>query len=193
MKIGAIVLAAGGSMRLGEPKQLLLWKGKPFVWHVVTTAIQAGLDPIIVVTGSYDKEVQAVLCGLPITLVHNDNWQEGQGSSIRAAVRILSDDIQASFFLLVDQPQINQGLITALLEQYCKNTPDILAPKVGDQRGNPVLFDRKTFPALKKLRGNQGGRSVFKQFKIEYLPWTDKTILLDIDTKEDYQHLTELE
>ncbi|MFN2145125.1 MAG: selenium cofactor biosynthesis protein YqeC, partial [Anaerolineales bacterium] len=89
-QVAGVVLAAGGSARLGRPKQLLDWHGKPFVRACAETALQSGLSPVLVVTGAYREEVIQALEGLPVKMVHNSDWAQGQGGSVRSAVEALS-------------------------------------------------------------------------------------------------------
>ncbi|NIW46244.1 MAG: putative selenium-dependent hydroxylase accessory protein YqeC [Gammaproteobacteria bacterium] len=191
-QVAGVVLAAGGSSRLGRPKQLLEWQGKPFVQAVVETARDSGLSPVIVVIGAYQQEVEAALEGFPVQLVINPDWMEGQATSVRSAVSYLSDEypqVEAALFFLVDQPQIPSALVQTLLDAYSETFSPITAPMVDDRRGNPVLFDRSTFKELSKLEGDAGGRQVFSRFKVQYIPWLDSTAGLDVDTREDYERL----
>jgi len=188
-----IILAAGESTRFGEPKQLLDWKGKPFIRHITETALNAGLCPVIIVTGSHAVEVESVLRGLPVNMIHNDNWQSGQASSIGKGIHALSPNVGSAIFLLSDQPQIPTDILRSLVDTHAQSLPAILAPLVqGDKRANPVLFDRITFPNLLALTGDIGGRAIFNKHNVEYLPWHDEILLLDVDTLEDYKHLISL-
>ena len=192
-RTAGIILAAGESKRYGGPKQLLDWKGRPFVRQVAETAFHAGLWPVIVVTGFRAADVEAALDGLPVSIVRNDEWQSGQGLSIAAGVRGLAKNTGAAIFLLADQPQIPVEVIQALVENHTQNLPAILAPLVlNEKRANPVLFDRGTFPDLLRLTGDIGGRAIFDKHKVEYLPWHDDALLLDVDTPEDYERLKNL-
>lgn len=189
-----IILAAGESTRFGAPKQLLDWKGKPFVRQVAETALQAGLGPVVVVTGFHAADVESALNGLPVEIIYNPEYQQGQSTSIRAGVRSLSGKVGAAIFLLADQPQIPVDVIRALVESHGQNMQAILAPLVlENHRANPVLFDRDTFPDLMLLTGDVGGRSIFAKYRVEYLPWHDEILLLDVDKPEDYQKLKEME
>jgi molybdenum cofactor cytidylyltransferase len=190
-KISGIVLAAGGSARLGEPKQLLSWHGKSFVRHVTETAIMAGLDPVVVVTGAAHGPVEAALNGLPVSRVYNPNWESGQSSSVRAGLETLHPEVGAAIFLLADQPQLPVTLLRSMIELHASTLAPIIAPLVDGQRGNPVLFDRNTFPELEGLRGDTGGRALFSRYPITWLQWNDPHALLDVDTLEDYQRLLE--
>ena len=193
-RTAGIILAAGGSERLGQPKQVLDWRGQPFVRVVALTALAAGLDPVLVVTGAYAPQIEQALQGLPsIHLVHNADWQEGQASSIRTGLQALQTASEAgsAVFLLVDQPQVTASVLGALVEAHAAGLPPILAPMVLDQRANPVLFDRVTFPDLLQLRGDTGGRGIFDKHRVEYLPWHDDRLLLDVDTPAQYARLIE--
>jgi molybdenum cofactor cytidylyltransferase len=198
-RTAGIILAAGASTRLGQPKQLLEWRGEPFVRAVARTALQAGLDPVIVVTGAHGDPVEAALAGIPVRVVRNTEWEEGQASSIRAGLSALEKSQETprapftggAIFLLVDQPQVTIGLLKALMETHAAGLQSIVAPLVLDQRANPVLFDRRTFPDLRELRGDVGGRAIFGNHRVEYLPWHDQRLLLDVDTPEAYARLLE--
>lgn len=191
--MAGIILAAGESKRFGTPKQLLDWNGKPFVRHVAETALHAGMQPVVVVTGADAAAVEAALTGLQAAIVHNENWRSGQASSIVAGIKSLPQNIGACLFLLADQPQIGTDVMLALKEAHAQSLPPILAPLVlEEKRANPVLFDRVTFPDLLQLKGDVGGRALFDKYKVEYLPWHDDTLLFDVDTPEDYERLKQL-
>jgi molybdenum cofactor cytidylyltransferase len=207
--IAGIILAAGESTRFGETKQLLDWKGKPFVRAVSMIALEAGLSPVIVVTGANAEKVESTVKDLDVAIVRNEDWKSGQGSSIKAAVQALSMPslhLQNSFpksfgfegvwkrtggaiFLLTDQPQITTSILHALVQKHADGLYSIVAPMVMDRRANPVLFDRDAFPDLMTLEGDVGGRAVFHKHHVEYLPWHDDSLLLDVDTPEMYQRL----
>jgi molybdenum cofactor cytidylyltransferase len=193
--VAGIVLAAGGSTRYGTPKQLLDWKGQSFVRAVAKTALDAGLSPVIVVVGANAEKVEESVRDLGVMILRNEDWKSGQASSINAAVKRLTSPLQeeklcgATIFLLVDQPQVNTSVLSALMEKHAEGLQPILAPMVMDRRANPVLFDRDTFGDLMTLEGDTGGRAIFHKHRVEYLPWHDDRLLLDVDTPEQYQRL----
>lgn len=192
--VAGIILAAGESTRFGSPKQLLDWKGKPFVRRVAETALQAGLEPVVVVTGFHHAQVVSALKSLPVIIAHNTGYTQGQSTSIKAGVGALPQNIGSCVFLLADQPQIPVEVIRALTEAHTRSLPPILAPLVlEERRANPVLFDRATFPDLLQLTGDIGGRAIFPKYKVEYIPWHDDILLLDVDKPEDYQRLIDIE
>jgi molybdenum cofactor cytidylyltransferase len=194
--IAGIILAAGGSKRFGGTKQLLNWHGQPFVRAVAKTALDAGLSPVLVVTGADANEVERAVNDLDVNIIRNDDWQGGQGTSIRAGVQALPGKPKtgACVFLLADQPQIPASVIRALMETHANGLYPIIAPLVlMEQRANPVLFDCVTFPDLLALEGDVGGRAIFSKHKVEFMPWHDDILLLDVDKPEDYKRLVESE
>jgi molybdenum cofactor cytidylyltransferase len=193
-KIAGIILAAGESSRLGTPKQLLLWRGEPLIKHVVRLAIKSQLKPVIVVTGYQWLEIGMALNGLgKIIIAGNADWSKGQSTSIRYGISFLDKDVDACVFFMSDQPHIPLRLVKKITKKYIHDRATIVAPRVGEKRGNPVLFDRITFKELKKLEGNEGGRKLFDQYHVEYVEWKDASILIDVDTMDDYQQLKGLE
>lgn len=189
LPVAGIILAAGAASRMGQPKLLLPWKGQPLIRHALQTGLAAGLDPLIVVTGAHANLMQAALDGLPARVVHNPHWQQGQSTSVRAGMQALPPDTQAVLFLLGDQPFVTPELIRQLVSTYARTGPAILAPYVGQQRTNPVLFDQSVFMLLCQLQGDAGARTIFTQVPPEAMPWPDERLLFDVDTPADYEQL----
>jgi len=190
--VAGILLAAGESRRFGSPKQLLDWKGKSFIRHIAETGLKGGLKPMIVVSGDHASELTEALKNLEVQIVYNHEYRLGQGTSIRKGIETLPAGTGAAVFLLADQPQIPAALLKALIDVHARELPKILAPLVqSDRRGNPVLFDRAVFSDLLDLKGDAGGRALFEKHPVDYLPWHDEMILLDVDRPADYQRLIE--
>jgi molybdenum cofactor cytidylyltransferase len=188
-QVAGIILAAGGSERLGQPKQLLDWCEVPFVRQIAQTAIAAGLAPLIVVTGSDRAMVEHALTDLPVMCVHNPDWAAGQSSSMRVGLASLPKRCDRVLFLLSDQPQVSPLLIRGLIERHDQQRAPITAPMMRERKGNPVLFGKETFKVLQEVSGDQGGRAAFKKFKVDNLPWIDDRALLDVDQVSDYDKL----
>lgn len=193
-RTAGIILAAGKSSRYGATKQLLDWNGKPFVRQVTETALRAGLEPVVVVTGFHHAEIESALNDLPVSIVHNADYEQGQSTSVKAGIRALPKNIGAAVFLLADQPQIPVEVIRSLMEAHTHKLTPIVAPLVlEERRANPVLFDRDVFADLLQLTGDTGGRAVFHKHPVEYLPWHDDILLFDVDKPEDYEKLKRLQ
>jgi len=190
-QIAGIILAAGGSSRFGPPKQLLDFHGKPFVRAIAEKAVSAGLDPVVVVTGSNGNDVKQAVDGCQVRVVENPEWEKGQSTSIRAGLSVLPSKCGGVVFLLSDQPQVTVEVLRSLVEYHSRDLPAVLAPYVNDKRANPVLFDRETFDDLLNLKADQGGRAIFSKFSPAYMDWADDRLLMDVDTPEDYLSLME--
>jgi molybdenum cofactor cytidylyltransferase len=187
--VAGIILAGGEARRFGKPKQLLIWQGQPLIRHVAQTALGAGLSPVIVVTGAVDEPIRDALQGLPVLIVHNTNWQEGQSTSVKTGLSMLPENIGGCVFLLADQPRVTVPLLRALVELHASTLSPLVAPQVAGQRANPVLFDRVTFGDFQEISGDQGGRALFSRYPTAWAPWHDVGLTLDIDTPDDYQKL----
>jgi len=198
--VAGIILAAGGSTRFGKPKQLLDWKGQPFVRAVATKALAAGLSPVVIVVGANAEQVESTVKDLDVMIVRNIDWISGQANSIREGIKVflssltegLENDLEkagAAIFLLVDQPHITTSILQGLVEKHASGLFPIVAPMVLDRRANPVLFDRITFRDLLSLEGDVGGRAIFHKHQVEYLTWHDDRMLLDVDTPEQYERM----
>lgn len=193
-KTAGIILAAGDATRFGAPKQLLDWKGKPFIRHIAENALQADLKPVVVITGFHHADIESCLTDLPVKVIQNPNYKNGQSESIKLGIKNLPENIGASIFLLADQPQIPIEVIRALKERHSQTLSPIIAPLVlEERRANPVLFDKVTFADLLQLTGDVGGRAIFDKHKVDYLPWHDDILIFDVDTPEDYERLKNLE
>ncbi len=184
-----IVLAAGASQRFGEPKQLLCWKDETLVHHAARVALEANLEPVIVICGSESHLVQNSVRDLPVKVVYNPNWQAGQSTSIQTGLRAIPANVGAAIFLLADQPYVTPSVLRLLVDDHSHTLESIIGPLVSGQRGNPVLFDRRTFPDLLDLHGDIGGRALFSRYSPRWLPWHDDRLLIDIDTPDTYQQL----
>jgi molybdenum cofactor cytidylyltransferase len=192
--IAGVILAAGASSRMGRPKQLLDWGGMPLVRAAALNALGAGLAPVLVVTGGAQEAVEGALANLPVQLVHNASYAEGQSTSLRAGIAALGAEPDAALVLLGDQPFVTREIIQQLVAAYrAKPVPDahIVAPRYRGVRGNPVLFGRSVFPDLLTVAGDQGARTILaaRAAEIRLVDIDDERPLADIDTPEEYERL----
>ncbi|HSO27068.1 MAG TPA: selenium cofactor biosynthesis protein YqeC, partial [Anaerolineales bacterium] len=188
-----VILAAGGSTRLGRPKQLLTWRNQPLVRRAALTALTAGLLPLIVVTGASAEQVSGALEGLPVQIRHNSDWQAGQSTSLRVGVSALPANAGSATFLMTDQLFLNPPFLRSLVEMHAAALPPIVAPLVDGQRANPVLFDRRAFADLRTITGDIGGRALFSRYTAAWLDWHDSNLLYDIDMPEDVARFQNLD
>jgi len=190
--ISAILLAAGGSNRLGKPKQLIPWRGTTLLNYTISEIEKSGITDIILVLGASAETITESLINSQLRIVINTNWRSGKASSINAGMKALDAETECVMIFLCDQPYIYAKLINRLLKAGQGSQAAIIAPGVDGKPGNPVLFKKSTFEAFSKLHGEEGGKKLFNKFKMELIPWRDERILLDMDTLEDLQHLDQL-
>jgi molybdenum cofactor cytidylyltransferase len=192
-RVAAVVLAAGGSRRLDSdlPKQVLPWQpGDTLVGRAVDIALEAvTIGQVVVVTGHRAQQVQAALAGRPMRTVFNPHWQAGQSSSVVAGLRALAPDSSAVVFILADQPGILPATVDQLVMRHRRTLAPIVAPVYrGGQRGNPVLFDRRSWPELLALQGDTGGRVLLNRHgqQVEQVV-VDQPLPRGIETMDDYR------
>jgi molybdenum cofactor cytidylyltransferase len=189
-KIAGIILAAGGSKRLGRPKQLLDWFGKTFIQQVVDIALDADLEPIIVVTGANFREVESSIKDRKVIIARNDRWKEGQSSSLITGIKELGINNQSPFvFLLCDQPQVSAKIVINIIQASKDDEKDIVTASVNGKRCPPILFKPNCIVDLLLLTGDQGGRGLMSKYRTAVVEIDDDRIILDSDTDADYLKL----
>lgn len=186
-----MLLAAGLSRRLGQPKQLLPWQGTTLVRYSAQVAVAAQLDPIVVVVGHHGDAVRAQLHDLSLTCIANDAYADGQGTSVACGATWLltqSPACDAVVVLLCDQPFLTVAHVTACVTTWRMHRPDALVPRVNGVPTNPVIWAGHLLPRLAQLHGDQGGRTLFRDGAVTpaFMECTDADLLIDIDTHADY-------
>ncbi len=190
-RTGVVVLAAGESKRFGGSKLLQSWRGKSILRYGIERVLESEFAPVVVVLGAYADDLRKEIDNLPIEVVFNPAWSEGQSRSLQIGLRSIQDRCEAAIFVLADMPDLAPGLLEALVKAHRRGLYPIVAPRAGDRLGNPVLFDAATFGALHELKGEIGGRALFHQYPPYSIP-ADETVLTDVDTPDDLQSLQEL-
>ncbi|GAB4454810.1 MAG: molybdenum cofactor cytidylyltransferase [Anaerolineae bacterium] len=186
-RVAVVILAAGGSSRFGSAKQLARWGNTTFIERAADTALQAAVDAVVVVLGAKAGACRRALGNRPLQIVENPNWAQGQSGSMRAGLDALPAHTSAALFLLADQPAIEPDILAALIERHRRTLAPVIWPEFQGRRGNPVLFDRRLFAALRQVQGDTGGRPVLEayQAEAERVPVNSPAILLDVDRPED--------
>lgn len=187
--VAGVVLAAGLGTRFGEDNKLLATdRGEPIVARAARTLLDADL-PVLAVVGHEADRVAGALAGVDhggrLALVGNPDYRAGQATSVAAGVRAACG-ADAVTFALGDMPRVDPASVRRLVDAYCAGAGDALAAAHGGRRGNPVLFDRRHFPALVSLSGDRGGRRILLDGDRSALVETgDRGVLRDVDTVED--------
>jgi molybdenum cofactor cytidylyltransferase len=161
-RIAGVLLAAGTSSRYGDENKLLAeLDGEPLVRHAARTLLAASVDPVVVVVGHEADRVIDALDDLDVEFVRNDDYDEGQSTSVRAGIGAVADrGVDAAVVALGDMPFVDPETVGALASAYEAGIGDALAAAHDGERGNPVLFDRRFFDALTRVDGDIGGRRI---------------------------------
>ncbi len=187
--IGAIILAAGASSRLGRPKQLLPFRGETLVGHAVRAAVESGCDPVVVVTGNLDEAIQDALSSSSALVVTNPDWQRGLGTSIRRGMGEIVDSVDALVILASDQPFVDASVICALISAQEQSARPIAACKYANTLGVPALFARSCFETLLTLPDDSGAKALLASRAAEVAAIEFELGAVDIDTPEDLGRL----
>lgn len=190
--IAAIILSAGGSIRLGRAKQLLSHEGQTFIRRAVQSAIGAGCAPVIVVLGAEVEGVAREIKDLPAQITQNPDWERGLGTSIRRGVAELSrlePHASAVVLMVCDQPFVTSAVIAALITAHAQTAKPIIASAYADTLGVPALFDRSYFPQLAVLPDERGAKQIISSHlgDVTRVPFPQGAI--DVDTAADYERL----
>ena len=193
----AIILAAGDSTRMGRPKALLPDPdGRPFAARLVRTLAAAGIQDVIVVTGSLHAQIAEALAAdeppIAPTLVNNPQPALGQVSSLWMGLDGASrPGIEGALVAPVDIPLVRPSTIREVIDAWTRTRAPIVRPAVGDRHGHPVLFDRSVFDALRHAPLTEGARAVVhaNADRVVNVQVDDEGCLLDVDTPSDYDQL----
>jgi molybdenum cofactor cytidylyltransferase len=185
-----ILLAAGASTRMGQPKQLLPYDGRTLLRRAAETAVASGCAPIILVTGALHEELLPEIAGLPIRAVHNAEWATGMASSIHAGLMALAKTpLITVLIMLTDQPLVTPGLLQQLVVQQQQTQAPIVAAAYGDALGVPAIFYQSVLPELQQLQGQQGAGRLIASLGAAVGRVAFPAGLLDVDTPEQYEAL----
>lgn len=191
LPVPAILLAAGASTRLGQPKQLLrlpAFGGETLLDRTARLALEAGATPVFVVLGAYVEEIERSAHLAQCDIVRNAEWPEGMASSLRAGIQaVIEKASEATGVLLMvgDQPALTAEHLRQLLAIHEAQPEIIAASYYANRSGVPVVVPRSLFPALLQLTGDQGARAILQQTEFERVAVPFPGGEWDIDTTED--------
>lgn len=182
-----LLLAAGASTRMGQPKQLLPYRGRTLLRHAAETAVTSGCAPVVLVTGALHEALLPEIAGLPIRAVYNAEWETGMASSIRAGLLALAAAQPAAVLvMLTDQPLVTPALLRQLVQQQHATQAPAVVAAYGDTLGVPAVFDQALLPELLKLQGQQGAARLIASLGAAVGRVPFPAGLLDVDTPEQY-------
>lgn len=192
--ISGILLTAGLSTRMGEPKQLLPFRGTTIIETVINNMLDSKFNEVIVVIGHCADRIQPLLEELPVRTVFNSKYHEGMLTSIQAGVRSIRDATTCQQFafsiMLVDQPLITSKIIDTVIDAYTQTNKGIVLPSYNNRRGHPVIFQDKYADDILALDADSDGvRSLYQIHSedIQHVNVKTDAILRDIDNREDYE------
>ena len=186
-KIGGLLLAAGGSSRLGQPKQLLQFEGRSLIRISAENLVASGCDPIVVVLGAETDRSPEELSDLGVGICINEEWQSGMSSSIKVGLKALAGiepTLGGVLITLCDQPNITADMLGAFLSRFRISRPAMIAARYGEIVGVPALFSNELFEALFQLHGDTGARELIRQ-RNDIVTIDLDAAAFDIDTPDD--------
>lgn len=188
--IAIIILAAGASRRMGQPKQLLEFQGETLMARICRTALSTECQPVVVVLGANANLIRKEIPDPGLLIVENPNWEKGMGTSLSIGINQLLEttpEVQAAIFILVDQPLVSSQLLEEIVATYQKSDKPIVACTYGEVIGVPALIDRSYFDRLQNIEADRGARFLIKQAlnQVEKIPFPAGA--LDIDRPEEWE------
>lgn len=190
--IGVVILAAGPSSRLGNPKQLLQYGGKSLLQNSVDAAINSNASQVIIVLGANAEEIVTKIDNSKVNTIVNTEWSEGMASSIRNGLNellFISPSTDAVIFMVCDQPHISSAVVNDLIKSQRETGKPIVTCNYGETIGPPALFHKSFFHQLMQLKGDAGARKIIQKHNDDVATVLFTKGRIDIDTNEDYEAL----
>ena len=188
-KVAAVVVAAGSSSRMTAVKQLLPWKDTTMLGYVIKQLKEAGAAQVFVVLGAQQKEISNKIDNSNITIIYNDNWSQGMGTSIAKTITYLMDkqlDYDGLLAAACDQPLIKLDHYKKLINS-CINSGRIITSSYSGGSGIPVVFDKIYFSELSTLAEDVGAKSIVKKHLDRLIQIDAPEAAIDLDTEERYE------
>lgn len=193
-QIGTVVLAAGESARLGEPKQLLRFQNETLLRRSVKTALAVS-DKIVVTLGARIEMLREEIADLPVNIVENKDWQSGMSGSLKVGLKRLiemHEKLDAVLVLVCDQPFVSADLLEEIIERHARTNVLSVACEYQNTRGVPALFDRRLFPAILALDSPKGAKHLIEKYREQTAVVEFPEGAFDVDTPDDYERLLKI-
>jgi molybdenum cofactor cytidylyltransferase len=174
--LAAVILSGGASSRMGSPKALLPYQGRPFLEHLLDVSSQPEIGVRRVVLGAHAEPIEKAVTLKPDEIIINENWEKGQLSSIQAALRSLPAGTDGMLLCLIDHPLISAALVHDLIQQFYKTKKAIILPVYEGRRGHPVIFSAALYDELLRAPLETGARAVV---------WAHATEVEELRTNEE--------
>lgn len=190
--IGIVILAAGSSSRLGEPKQLLQYDEKSLLQHTIDVAESSDVNSVVIVLGANAELISTEINTIDAHIIENKEWEEGMASSVRTGLDTLlkiSPTTDGVIFMVCDQPHVSTIIIDGLIKVQRSSGKPIVTSHYGETIGPPALFHKTLFNELMQLKGDAGARKIIQQHSDEVATLLFTEGKIDIDTEEDYKKL----
>ncbi|MFC1909414.1 NTP transferase domain-containing protein [Chloroflexota bacterium] len=189
--ISVILLAAGESKRMGQPKLLLPLGKTTILEQTVDNYLNSEASEVIVVAGSGVEEITRLLSCRPVKVVVNPAYRQGMSTSIITGLNSIDDSARAVMLALADQPLIDSRIIDHLIQEFNNHNKGISIPTHHGRRGHPVIFSIRYQEELLRLKGDMGGRQIIRTHSDDVLEVAidSESITVDIDNISDYQSL----
>jgi molybdenum cofactor cytidylyltransferase len=187
--IAIIILAAGGSSRMGSPKQLLAWGGTTLIEHTIDQAEQSEINDIYIVLGAKCEEIRSQIAASNCTIIISDHWQSGLGHSLASGMKHLQRSTKCYdgvLVMLADQPEVDSAYLNKLMSEFHIDKKQIMATAYGNKIGVPAIFDEIYYEQLSALTGDDGAKKIIRKNLANVTTLSPKTSFIDIDTKENY-------
>lgn len=191
-RFGVMILAAGPSTRMGQPKQLLAVNGRPLLALTVETALASAAWPVVVVLGANAEAIRPALATYPVLIAENAAWAEGMASSIRTGIDTLhqfSRVLDGAVIALCDQPALSADMIARLVATHQATGRGIVAARYAGRQGAPALFTKQYFSNLAALTGEEGARALLYGDPSQVAAVDLPELAFDLDTPADYAAL----
>ena len=187
--LAAIVLAAGESRRMGQPKQLLPFGERTILERVVDMLLTAGVGEVVVVLGHLADRVRTVLGDRPVTAVVNESYRQGMLSSVKCGVRAIGAGYDAVLFALGDQPHIESAVVSHVIRAYRAGNAGIVIPRYGAKKGHPIIINLQKYrEAIANLPEGAGLNALMQEHAddVRLIDVATEDIIRDIDVPDDY-------